>query len=85
MSSPLDMLIGGGGNGPGNNAMWSGGISPVKPVTDQSDHVNGGMSSSAGTNAGSATTVLYTAAGIVLAALVLLWLLGGVAIKGASL
>lgn len=83
------MLIGGGGNGPGNNAMWSGGISPIKPVTDQSDHVSGGnLSGSGGSNSAAgapAKTVLYTAAGIVLAALLLLWLLGGVVVKGASL
>lgn len=83
------MLMGGGGNGPGNNSMWSGGIAPVKPITDQSDHVDGGnLVSSNGTNASatpSARAIMYGSAIIVLSAITLLWLMGAIVVKGASL
>jgi hypothetical protein len=84
MSSPLDALIGSAGNA----ATWAGGISPVKPVTDQSDHVNGGMSSSSGTNASAGThakSVMYWSAGIVIGTLILLWVTGGVGLRTARL
>jgi hypothetical protein len=83
MSSPLDMLIGGGG-GAGNTSVWSGGISPVTPVTDQSMHYNGGTAT--GNNAvapAGAKSVMYWAAGIVIAAIVILWILGAVTFRSA--
>ena len=89
MSSSLDMLIGGGSNGPGNNALWSGGIAPVKSVTDQSDHVTGGnLKGGSGTNATAgapAKQIMYMSAAIVLGAIALLWLSGTIVIRGASL
>ena len=85
----LDALIGGGSNGPGNNALWAGGIAPVKAVTDQSDHVTGGnLRGGSGTNATasvSAKRIMYMSAAIVLGAIVLLWLSGTIVIRGASL
>lgn len=89
MPSPLDMLIGGGSNGPGNNALWSGGISPVVPVTDQSQHIDGGsLKGSGNTNAAataSAKSIMYMSAVIVLGSIVLLWATGAVVIRSASL
>lgn len=84
MSSPLDMLMG----GVGNAATWAGGIAPVKPVTDQSDHYNGGAASSAGSNSvapDAAKRVLHMAAGIVIVALVLLWLMGAFPLRSGRL
>lgn len=91
MSSALDAVV----RNAGNAATWSGGISApvaptghVKPVTDQSDHVSGGMKGSGGTNAVAgdhAKSVMYYAAGIVLVALALLWLTGGLGLRSVRL
>jgi hypothetical protein len=82
MSSPLDMIIGGG-----NTAVWAGGIAPVKPITDQTDHYAGGAPSSSGTNASStqySRSVLHTAAMLVIAAVVILWVMGGMGFRSSK-
>ena len=64
----------------GDPATWTGGVAPVKSVTDLSDHVDGGPKSSAGTNAAAdarSKMVLYGAAGVVAVATILLWVMGG--------
>ena len=80
----LDALIGGGG-GTGNTSVWAGGISPMTPVTDQSQHYTG-AGSATGANAQApvaAKAVMYISAGIVVGAIVLLWLLGGISLRSA--
>jgi hypothetical protein len=85
VSSPLDALVG----GMASPSTWSGGIAPTKSITDQSDHIDGGSLRSAnGTNAASpdhARSVMFYAAAIVLGALALLWLSGGITLRSARL
>lgn len=60
----------------------------VRPATDLSPHVDGGPSSSAQTNAGAsadASSNLYVCAGIVIGAVLLLWLLGAVVFRSIRL
>lgn len=67
---------------------FGGGAQAVVPVTDLSAHVDGGRSSSASTNAGSSADAqrnMYYAAGIVIGATVLLWLLGALVFRSIRL
>jgi hypothetical protein len=84
MSSALDQILKSGSVG--NSSGWQGGNSFVKPVTDQSDHVDGGTRGSNGTNASAsahATSVVYIMGAIVVGSLAALWLLGAFGLKSA--
>lgn len=74
-------------NLPGESSGWSQGTAQAQgSVTDLSPHVDGGSpTGSTNTNAGADTTVLYWSAGIVVAAGILLWFLGGVVFKSVRL
>lgn len=74
---------------PGDTAGWSGGIAQASvPVTDLSPHVDGGQSqgtsAAANMNAGSSITTLHDAVGVVLAAIILLYLMGALVFKGSN-
>lgn len=71
----------------GNASGWLNGFTtPTAPVTDLSPHVDGGpVHANVGSNVNADTSVLHIAAGIVIVALVLLWVLGALVIKTANL
>lgn len=72
---------------PGTQGTWSGGVAQAQDeITDLSAHVDGGQATATvGTNAGTDTTVLHWAVGIVVAAGLLLWFLGGIVFKSVRL
>ena len=81
------------GGMPGDASGWQGGIAqPTASVTDLSAHVDGGagrfgqMAVHAAHSGGSASAVSTThfAAGIVIAAIVALWVLGLLVFKGSN-
>lgn len=71
----------------GTQSGWSGGVAQAQdPVTDLSAHVDGGTpTATTGTNAGTDTTVLHWAAGIVVVAGLLLWFMGGIVFRSVRL
>lgn len=72
----------------GDRAGWAGGASQPAPVPDLSPHVDGGQSSTSGTNAGASVSdqsTLYMSAFYVLAALAVLWILGALVFRKARL
>lgn len=67
----------------GDRSGWPGGVAtPTVPVTDLRPHVEGGNDTSPNPDG---RTTLYWSAGIVLAALLILWASGSLAFRGASL
>jgi hypothetical protein len=57
----------------------------TEKATDLSPHVDGGPASASHTNRATDRAVLHTAVAIVLIALVLLWLMGGLVFRSATL
>ena len=80
----------GGGFLTGDSSGWAQGVAQASvPITNLSPHVDGGTHSAlSGTNAGAApdsAKTLRVAAGIVIVALLLLWLSGGLMFKSSAL
>lgn len=58
---------------------------PTEKATNLSPHVDGGQASALHTNTATDTRILHTAIAIVLVALLLLWLMGGLVFRSATL
>lgn len=72
------------GVSPGDMAIFAG-TQPTHPVTNLSPHVSGGNSNNNAQASGDSKTTMYWSAGIVVTALVILWLSGALVFRGAIL
>ena len=78
----------GANNWPGDASGWKGGVAQASiPVTNLSPHVDGGLQGATGSAVAPASAVktLHVATGIVVLAMVLLWLMGTLVFKSARL